>query len=60
MPIDHIKLTHSLEDIELNTVCPKCGEAMEYKEGRYGAFLGCTEYPNCKHTEKIMIIGNYR
>jgi restriction system protein len=33
-------------------VCPKCGQAMVIKEGKYGRFWGCTGYPNCKLTIK--------
>ncbi|HEY5022801.1 MAG TPA: restriction endonuclease [Gemmatimonadaceae bacterium] len=27
--------------------CPKCGSAMREKSGRFGAFLGCTNFPAC-------------
>ena len=33
--------------------CPSCGASMELKEGRYGRFWGCTNYPDCKTTEPI-------
>ena len=33
--------------------CDKCGKPMVKKEGRYGAFLACTGYPDCKHTESL-------
>ena len=33
--------------------CEKCGKDMVIKEGVYGAFLACTGYPECKHTESI-------
>ena len=38
--------------------CEKCGAPMVVKEGRYGAFLACTGYPECKHTESINSSGN--
>ena len=28
--------------------CPKCGSAMKVRYGRFGAFLGCTNYPECR------------
>lgn len=56
--LDNARLSHSPEEARINTVCPECGSKMEYKEGKYGAFLGCTGYPECKHTEKILILGN--
>ncbi len=32
--------------------CPKCGSYLVIREGKYGKFLGCLNYPNCKYTEK--------
>lgn len=29
--------------------CPKCGSQLAIKTGRYGKFIGCTNYPNCRH-----------
>ncbi|AEF96326.1 DNA topoisomerase I [Methanotorris igneus] len=34
-------------------ICPKCGGKLVIKNGIYGAFLGCENYPKCKYTEKI-------
>jgi DNA topoisomerase I len=28
--------------------CPVCGSKMQIRHGKYGAFLGCTRYPECK------------
>lgn len=28
--------------------CPKCGAPMKVRHGRFGTFLGCTKYPECK------------
>lgn len=33
--------------------CIKCGKPMVQKEGRFGVFLACTGYPDCKHTESV-------
>ncbi|MDD5627083.1 MAG: type I DNA topoisomerase [Patescibacteria group bacterium] len=33
--------------------CPDCGKAMVVKLGRFGKFLACTGYPECKHTEPL-------
>jgi len=32
-----------------DTLCDKCGKPMAVKRGRYGKFLGCTGYPECKN-----------
>ncbi|HEY5498616.1 MAG TPA: DNA topoisomerase, partial [Syntrophales bacterium] len=36
------------EVIVTDTLCEKCGKPMAHKEGRFGKFLGCTGYPECK------------
>jgi len=33
--------------------CPQCGRPMELKVSRFGQFLGCTGYPECKYTERL-------
>jgi len=33
--------------------CPDCGRNMVIKLGRFGRFLACSGFPECKHTEKI-------
>ena len=33
--------------------CPLCGATMYVRESKYGEFLGCSNYPNCKGTKKI-------
>ncbi len=35
-------------EIYPGAVCPICGKPMYLREGRYGKFLGCVDYPNCK------------
>ena len=34
-------------------VCDKCGSQMVIKWGRYGKFLACTGYPDCKNTRQL-------
>jgi DNA topoisomerase-1 len=33
--------------------CPLCGRPLELKVSRYGQFLGCTGYPECRYTEPL-------
>ena len=33
--------------------CPKCESPLLVKEGRYGKFLGCSGYPECRHLEPL-------
>lgn len=35
--------------------CPKCGKDMVIKMGKFGKFLACTGFPDCKSTEQIVI-----
>ncbi len=35
--------------------CPKCGSPMVLKEARFGPFLACSKYPECKTTKNIAI-----
>jgi DNA topoisomerase-1 len=34
-------------------VCDKCGSPMVIKWGRYGKFLACSGYPECKNTRQL-------
>ena len=36
-----------------NQVCEKCGAPMIIKLGRFGKFLACSNYPDCKNTKQI-------
>ena len=39
---------------ESDVVCEKCGRTMVYKDGRFGQFLACPGYPDCKNTKPII------
>ena len=44
------------EDMEQKikaNICPRCGSALVRRTGKYGAFLGCSNYPACKFTKPI-------
>ncbi len=48
-----------MEKIELEAEvseeeCPQCGEKLIYKHGRFGRFLACPGYPECKYTKNIV------
>ena len=58
-PVEKIRFSLDPSKVNLPMNCPECGEPLRFKEGRYGAFLGCSNYPKCKYTAKIPIIGNY-
>ena len=31
-----------------NNICPRCGGTLIERNGKYGAFMGCSNYPKCK------------
>lgn len=33
-------------------ICPKCGGKLIMRDGKYGRFIGCSNYPKCKYTTK--------
>jgi len=37
--------------------CDKCGKPMQLKTGRFGKYFGCTGWPDCKNTRKLMRSG---
>lgn len=41
-----------------NDTCPKCGGKLGIKLSKYGAFIGCENYPNCDYTQKLADFGN--
>ncbi len=47
---EHIKVP----DEETDVVCELCGRNMVIKNGRFGKFLACPGYPDCKNTKKII------
>jgi len=47
--VEQKKPTDELTD----KMCPKCGKILAIKYGRFGKFLACTGFPECKHTESI-------
>lgn len=45
--IDNIK-----KERDLIFVCPKCGNELKEIEGKYGLFIGCSNFPNCNYSRK--------
>ena len=37
------------EPIKTDIICDKCGSPMVIREGKFGKFLGCSNYPTCKN-----------
>ncbi|GEN82865.1 DNA-binding protein [Sporosarcina luteola] len=47
------KNTSQQESSVMNAACPKCSGILTLKSGRYGTFYGCSNYPDCRYTEKV-------
>ena len=45
------------ENQTIEEICEKCGKPMAMKRGRFGQFLACTGYPNCKTTKRLISSG---
>ena len=48
--LEHVELVDEVSDVP----CDKCGRMMVYKYGKYGKFLACPGYPECKNTKPIV------
>ncbi len=48
--IDEIEIKDEISDV----ICEKCGKNMVVKNGRFGKFLACPGYPDCKNTKAIV------
>ena len=44
-----------LADEVTEEICPQCGKSLVIKRGRFGKFLACSGYPQCKYTKSFQI-----
>ncbi len=44
-----------LADEETGEACPKCGKPLVVKTGRFGKFIACSGYPECRYTQSYQI-----
>ena len=40
---------------ETGEVCPECGNPLVVRKGRYGEFVACSNYPECKYIKKEVV-----
>ncbi len=52
LPDGSIKVVAKLEEVT-GELCEKCGSPMVIKTGRFGRFMACSAYPECKTTKAI-------
>ncbi|MBS5135507.1 MAG: type I DNA topoisomerase [Oscillospiraceae bacterium] len=48
---ERIKVPDEVSDV----ICPLCGRNLVFKSGRFGRFLACPGWPECPHTQPIVI-----
>ena len=48
--LEHVKLEYEVSDVK----CEKCGRNMVIKMGKYGKFLACPGYPECRNAKPII------
>ena len=48
--LEHVKLEYEVSDVP----CEKCGKMMVIKYGKYGKFLACPGYPECKNAKPLV------
>lgn len=47
------EIMHDHLFVDGNDKCPKCGGKLGIKLSKYGAFIGCENYPKCNYTKKL-------
>lgn len=50
--INHVKQINRMNEYDSNK-CPQCGGDLVKREGKYGEFIGCKNYPKCRYTKRI-------
>ncbi len=43
------------EPERIGRLCPKCGQDLVIRYGRYGKFISCSAFPNCRHAEPWLV-----
>ncbi len=44
-----------IEDERTGEVCPRCGKPLVIKTGRFGKFVACSGFPDCKYTQPLQV-----
>ena len=48
-----IKMEKVKKEIMTDELCPKCGNKLVIRQGRYGDFYACSDYPKCTYTKDV-------
>ncbi len=49
-----------MPEVDINSrptgeICPQCGSPLVYRYGRYGKFIGCSNFPDCRFSKPILV-----
>jgi DNA topoisomerase-1 len=48
-----VKMEKVKKEIMTEEICPECGNKLVIRQGRYGDFVACSNYPKCKFTKNL-------
>lgn len=51
--MDGVKI--KIPDVETDVICERCGRRMVVKSGKFGKFLACPGFPECRNTKPILV-----
>ncbi|AKI96933.1 type I DNA topoisomerase [Kosmotoga pacifica] len=51
---EHVKVKGENGEL-LDEKCPECGAPLVMRNGKFGQFIACSAYPNCKYTRNVTI-----
>lgn len=52
LPKQEEKKMHIKKKVYNSDICPECGGKLLKRNGRFGVFIGCSNYPRCKYSRK--------
>jgi len=49
---EHVHYVRNIKKDYEHNLCPRCGGKLVKRNGKYGSFVGCSNYPKCRYTRK--------
>lgn len=49
---EHVQNLKNVDNKIKEGICPRCGNKLVKRSGKYGDFMGCSNYPKCRYTTK--------
>ena len=50
---EHVESIRETKKKAAEGICPRCGGQLVVRNGKYGKFLGCSNYPKCRYTQNL-------